>query len=47
MKIYMDFIDYRKAVDYGEKTFALQELKNQGLQDKYSRIIAVVTATKK
>ena len=43
----MDFIDYRKAVDYGEKTFALQELKNQGLQDKYSRIIAVVTATKK
>jgi hypothetical protein len=38
----MTFIDYRKAVDYGEQKFVLQALKNQAVQDKYSRIIKIV-----
>jgi hypothetical protein len=38
----MAFRDYRKAVDYGEQKFVLQALKNQGVQDKYGRIIKIV-----
>jgi len=41
LKIYMAFIDYIKAVDYVEQKFVLQALKNQGAQDKYSRIIKI------
>jgi hypothetical protein len=29
LKIYIAFIDYTKAVDYGKQTFVLQTLKNQ------------------
>jgi hypothetical protein len=38
----MIFIDYRKAVDYGEQTFILQALKNRGVQEKYSIIIEIL-----
>jgi hypothetical protein len=30
LKIYMDFMDYGKAIDYGEQKFALKELKTKG-----------------